>query len=207
MHVYFVRHGETFQNKKKVHQAPNAVLTPRGREMVVTTAEALRSVHPDLLITSEYTRARESARIIGLHTGLTPVTNGFFYEIVRPSKLFEKSLFHPETFLYVLLSIFHRNNSFWRYKDAENLSDVTSRAQKALQFLESHTGAHTSIVVVSHAVFINIMVAYLCQNKMLRACNIFGMFFHVEQTKNASITHLKYNENVGENTCAWEQLQ
>ncbi len=206
MHVYFVRHGETAQNRRHVHQSPNTTLSPRGREAVMTTAEYLRGVNADLLVTSEYTRARESARIIGMNIGLTPVTNGLYYEIIRPSALFEKSLFHPQTFWYVFLSVIHRKNSFWRYKDAENVSDITERAKKALRFLEAESEKHSSIIVVSHTVFINIMVAYLCKERMLDVRDLLGTFLHVEQTKNASVIHLEYNKNAGKNTCAWQRI-
>ena len=97
MHIYFVRHGETLLNKSHVHQSPNTPLSAEGREQVLTVAEFLRSVNPDALLTSEYTRAVESARIIGSAIGIKPVVSGLFYEIVRPSRLFGKSHFNLET--------------------------------------------------------------------------------------------------------------
>lgn len=206
MHVYFVRHGETFQNQKHVHQSPNTTLSPKGREEVLTTAEYLRSVNPDLIITSEYTRARESARIIGSCTGLVPVVQGLLYEIVRPSKLFDKSLFHPETFWYVLLSVIHRKNEFWRYADAENFTDISTRAKKALQYLESLAETHSSVVVVSHTVFINMMVAYMCKNRILDVRDLLPTFLHIHGTKNGQVIHVEFLGKTKNNTCAWQRV-
>lgn len=203
MHVYFVRHGETLLNKKKIHQSPNTPLSPKGREQVETTAEYLRSVNPDLLLSSEYTRALETARIIGLHTGLTPEVQGLFYEIVRPSSLYEKSHFHIRTIMYVLQSIFYRNNPRWRFEDAENFADVSSRAQRAITHLESLEGKAESVIVVSHTVFINIMVSYLCKKKMLGTSDLIATFLSVERLRNAGVIHVEYEGKAPDGTCAW----
>lgn len=95
MHVYFVRHGETTMNRRLTHQPPGTPLSERGREQAREVAEFLRSVNPDLLLTSDYTRALETARIIGLSVGLTPRIPGFLHELVRPSRLFHRSHFAP----------------------------------------------------------------------------------------------------------------
>ncbi len=206
MHVYFVRHGKTHLNAQNVHQSPNTPLSPQGREDVLTLAEDLRSVNPDLILSSEYTRALETARIIGLHVGLTPQVNGLFYEIMRPSKLFGKSHFHIETLWYVFLSVLNRKNSSWRYTDAENFSDIVRRAKKALAYLESLAGTHDSVVVVSHTVFINIMVAYLCKNRMLDIRDLLPTFLHIERMQNTGIIHVEYTPAEAKGVCAWRQI-
>ncbi len=207
MHIYFVRHGETELNAKHIHQSPSTPLSDKGREQVMATAEILRGVNPDLLLTSEYTRALESARIIGSSVGLSPLVSGFFYEIVRPSKLFGKSHFAPETFWYVVLSIIFKNNHAWRYTDAENFFHISERAQKALEYLESLHKTHASIIVVSHSVFINMMVSYMCNNRILSIRDLIFTFFHVERMKNASIVHLEYNGISAKNSCSWRLIK
>jgi broad specificity phosphatase PhoE len=207
MHIYFVRHGETLLNKKHIHQSPNTPLSSEGREQVLTVAEFLREVNPDALLTSEYTRAVESARIIGSSVGLKPMVSGLFYEIMRPSRLFGKSHFNIETFWYVILSVLHRKNKSWRYTDAENFFDISNRAKKALEYLESLRGTHSSVVVVSHTVFINTMVSYMCKNKILDVRDLFFTFFHIERMKNASVIHVEYNGATAPHTCAWTRVR
>lgn len=206
MHIYFVRHGETLLNRKHVHQSPNTPLSSKGREQVLTVAEFLRDMNPDVLITSEYTRALESARIIGSSVGLKPTVSGYFYEIMRPSRLFGKSHFALETFWYVILSVIHRKNKSWHYRDAENFFDISNRAKKALEYLESLRGTHSSVVVVSHTVFINTMVSYMCKNKILDLRDLFFTFFHIERMKNASVIHVKYNGATAPHTCSWTHV-
>jgi broad specificity phosphatase PhoE len=203
MHVYFVRHGETSLNRQHIHQSPNTPLSDNGRDQAMSTAEILRVVNPDLLISSEYTRALETARIIGLRTGLTPVTNGLFYEVERPSKLFNRSTLSPETLWYELCSAFNRKNPQWRYADAENFTDISNRAQKALRYIESLYGQHESIVIVSHTVFINVMVSYMCKNRMLDFRDLFRIFFDMERMKNGSVIHVQYAGPSSGNTCSW----
>jgi broad specificity phosphatase PhoE len=203
MHVYFVRHGRTHQNEKNIHQSPNVALSPKGCDAVLNVAEFLRSVNPDLLVSSEYTRALETARIVGSRAGLTPVTNGLFYEVERPSKLFGKSIFSLETFWYMGNSLLRRNDPTWRYCDAENFTDIEKRARKALVYLESLFETHTSVVVVSHTVFLNILISYMCKDRMLDVRDLLGVFWGSERMKNGSVVHTEYIPRVQKGVCAW----
>ena len=203
MHVYFVRHGQTGLNSAHRHQSPNTPLSVEGREQMISRAGILRDINPDLLVTSEYTRARESARIIGLHTGLTPVTNGLFYEIERPSTLYHKSIFSIETVWYVLLSVLRRKNTVWRYADAENMHDIIERAHNALAYIESLRDTHKSVVIVSHTVFINIMITCMCKNTSLSILSLVHTFFRVGLMKNASVIHVEYGGNGASHMCNW----
>lgn len=206
MHVYFVRHGETLALRRHRHQSPNTPLSPTGREQANSTAEYVRSLNPDILLSSEYTRALETARIIGMQTGLTPITNGLFYEIMRPSKFFEKKIYSIETLWYIMLSVMHHKNHSWKYADAENFVEISTRAQKARVYLESLSSTHTSVVVVSHTVFINLMIAYLCNNNLLNIFDMARTFLFVEQLKNGGVIHVEYTGTGGANTCSWNLI-
>lgn len=204
MHIYFVRHGETELNRAHIHQSPNTPLSDEGKTMMGTVGEALRDMNPDLLLASGYTRARESADIIGAHIGLVPQVHPDMYEIVRPSRLHGKSIFTPETFLYVVLSALLRYAKHWRYGDAENVSDIALRAERVLKYIESLRGTHQSVVVVSHSVFISIMIAYMCKNRMLDMRDIIHMFLRSKRMKNGDITHVEYVGNGNMYACNWQ---
>lgn len=206
MHVYFVRHGETALNKRHMHQSPNTPLSPKGREDALIAAEYLRGVNPDRIFTSEYTRAQETARIIGSVLGKKPEVHGLLYEIIRPSKFYGKSHVHPETFWYVFLSLLHRKDPTWRYADAENFMEVSRRARSAIGFLESLGDSCESVVVVSHTVFINLMIAYMCRNRVLDPRGLIISYLHIETMKNGEVTHLEYMGKSSEGTCAWRRV-
>jgi broad specificity phosphatase PhoE len=206
MHVYFVRHGETLLNRKNVHQSPNTPLSPKGRDESITVGEYLRTLNPDLLLTSEYTRARETSRIIGQYVGLSPEVHGLLYEIERPSSLYGKSHFHIETLWYVLKSVLFRNNPAWRCRDGENFTDISNRAKRTLAYLESLKGKHNAIIVVSHTVFINIMVSYMCKNRMLDVRDLLFTFLHIERMRNTGVVHVEFVGRTSPHMCAWRLI-
>ncbi len=206
MHVYFVRHGQTELNKKHIHQSPNTPLSEEGKAMMITLGDTLRTCNPDRVLSSQYVRALESARIIGEHVGRTPEVHDMMYEIVRPSKLHGKSLFTLETIWYVLLTILKRNNPSWRYADAENVSDISNRAKNVLAYIESLRGTHSSIIVVSHTVFINVIVAYMCKNRLLDIRDLIGTVIRSKRLKNAGVTHVEYVGNGSPHACNWRMI-
>lgn len=206
MHVYFVRHGTTDAGNRYRHQSPNAPLSVKGREEALGVAEYLRAMNPDYLVTSEYTRALETARIIGNFIGQSPTTNGLFYELERPSELFNTSIFTFKTMWYAFFSLVYRNNPSWRYKDAENFNDIQKRAERALMYLKSLSKTHQSVVVVSHTIFINIMMVYMCEERMLGLRDLIRVILNMRRLKNGFVMHVEYNETENKNTCAWHPV-
>ena len=203
MDVYFVRHGETAYNRSHMHQSPSVSLSNRGREQAITIAEELRPMNPTLLITSEYQRTRETASIMGRMLGLTPVVNNLFHEIRRPTELYGLSHYHPKTLRYVGLSIFNRNRPKWRMSDAENFADIQKRIDAALNFLESCEGEHQSVVVVSHTIFINLMLAYMHHERSISLSKLIPYLSRIMRMQNVAITHIKHSARIDES--AWEE--
>lgn len=207
MQVHFVRHGETCLNKKHVHQIPSTPLSDDGRLEIINTVDILRSKSPDFLISSDYTRAMETARIIEMNLKLTPEPNQTFCEIIRPSSLYGKSHFSLETFKYVISSVWHRSNKDWHYKDSENMNDLIVRTRDAFTYLEKLSVKYESIVVVSHSVFINFMVAHMCNRKKLSFFKLLFAFLKIKQTKNGEIVSLEYlGKQKDKNICSWRRI-
>ena len=207
MHVYLVRHGETFLGAKGIHQSPNTPLSPHGKEQAESVAEYLRSVNPDLILTSPYTRAAETARVIGLHSGQTPKVHDLFYEVVRPSSLYHKRLASLATFVYVICSFLKRNDPTWHYRDAENYTDLCNRAFAARTHIEGLSKKHKAVVIVSHNVFIRILVTLLCRDKLPGTLEMAGIFFGILKFPNTGVVHLEYARVAPRSkTCAWSVM-
>lgn len=204
MHVYFVRHGETELNRRYIHQSPSTPLSPRGRDQALSVARALQPLRPDAIFTSDYTRALETARIIGSVIGVTPTVDPHFHEVVRPSSLCGRSLFHPKTGAYILTSVLKRRDPTWRYEDAENFVDIYARAVESLSFLESLAGKYESVVVVSHTLFINIMTEYMCKNRILAVRDLLPSFLHMHEMDNGEVVAIKYVGGEGRRVCKWQ---
>jgi broad specificity phosphatase PhoE len=160
-------------------------------------------MNPTLLITSEYQRTQETARIIGSILGLTPTVQTLFHEVRRPSSLYGLSHYHPKTIRYVLGSVVNRNNPKWRIEDAENFSDIRSRIDAALNFLESYATNHQSIIVVSHTIFINLISAYMCHNRNVSLRILVPHLTSIMHMKNTEITHLTHHNASDEGICEW----
>jgi broad specificity phosphatase PhoE len=109
-----------------------------------------------------------------------------------------------KTLWYVGLSILFRNNSKWRYKDAENFSDIYARVRTAFAFIESLTEEHKSIIVISHSVFINLMITYMCHDRALSLIDLVKTLLNVNELKNCDVTHVEYVGPTYGNTCTWQ---
>jgi probable phosphoglycerate mutase len=203
MHVYFVRHGETDLNKKFVHQSPSTPLNTRGFEQARTVGEALRPMNATLLVSSTYERARQTARMIGQCVGLDPRYSELFREIERPTPFAEVSLYSFRSLWFLILSVLFRNRPSWRYKDGENFSDIYARVQRSLQCIESHVEAHSSIIIVSHSAYINLMMNYMCHDKKLTLGELVRILLQINQLKNCDIVHVEYVGPTPKGTCAW----
>jgi broad specificity phosphatase PhoE len=116
-------------------------------------------------------------------------------------------LYTIETCWYAFLSVIHRNNSGWHYYDSENATEVSTRARKALAYIESLRTQHESVVIVSHAMFINIMVAFMCRDRMLNMRDLSGTFLHIGRMRNASVIHVEYVGNGSAQTCNWRLVE
>ncbi len=203
MHVYFVRHGETDLNARHLHQSPSTTLNERGFDQARTVGEYLRPMHPDLLISSTYERAAQTARMIGLSLGITPVYKESFREIERPSLLGGRSLYNIRTLWYLGLTALNRNNPKWRYKDAENFSDIYTRVQKSLKYIESIIEEHDSIVVVSHSAYIMLIILYMCHGQKLSTRDLVRTLFSINHLHNGNVAHVEFLGPTIRGTCSW----
>jgi broad specificity phosphatase PhoE len=160
-------------------------------------------MHPDLLITSTYERAAQTARVVGASLGVAPIYKDFFREVERPSSLSGRSLFHPRTLLYMGLTALHRNNPRWRFEDAENFSDIYARVERSLAYIESLMEEHDSMVVVSHSAFTMLMILYMCHSQKLSIMDLLKVLLNIRQLRNCNIAHVEYNGPVAKGACAW----
>ncbi len=80
--VHLVRHGQSSWNlQHRVQGQRNApALTDLGRRQAVDAARELAGVRPVRLLTSDLTRATQTAEIIGRALGLTPIATGLLRE-------------------------------------------------------------------------------------------------------------------------------
>lgn len=207
MRVYFVRHGETLLNRSHTHQTKYTRLSKKGEDQARTVGEYLRNVDADLLLTSDHTRAFETAQIIGDSVGLTPLVEPLFGEVRRPARLTGRSHFAPETFWYTLLSVFHKDDPNWHYHDAENFTDIFARVRETFEYVNALRYKYHSVIIVSHSMFISMIVAYLCHDRMLAIRDLLPAFLHIKRMKNCGVIELRYAGGDVPGPCSWKVIK
>lgn len=198
MDVYFIRHGQTDGNVARRHQHSETELNEQGKEQIKKITPVIIGLEPDRLITSTQLRAVETARILiegGLD--LIPDTHQAFEELARPDNMVGRRYFGLGTVWYI-----------WRWftgKDksgGEDYGMFLERIKVARAYLES-LDPDSRVVVVSHAIFINVFLRHVCLDQRMSfwqgVVSVFRIFF----MPNATIVHLKY-EGKGNGRCAWE---
>jgi broad specificity phosphatase PhoE len=142
--LLLIRHGESEGNRDRVFTyTPEVPITPAGRVQARTTAEYVRERYePSLLVSSPYTRARQTAEIIGDVLALPIAIEedlrersygdyaGLSYETARPD-------FDPQAYWQ------------WRPPGGETLEEVAARVGRALDRIAARAG-DADAVVVSH---------------------------------------------------------
>jgi broad specificity phosphatase PhoE len=142
--LLLIRHGESEGNRDRVFtHSPEVPLTPIGRTQAWATAEFVRQRYaPSLLVSSPFTRARQTAEIIGEVLTLPILVEedlgersygdyaGLPYETARPQ-------FDPHTYWH------------WRPPGGETLEEVAARVGRVLDRIAARAN-HDDAVVVSH---------------------------------------------------------
>ncbi len=139
--IYFVRHGESEANVVGLFagQKEDSVLTEKGREQALVTAQEIKKVHSiDRIISSPLKRALETAQIIAKELGINPE------DIIIEKQITE----------YDMGSLtgtpFHKISSLL-LTTAENAEDPESFKERVISFVKSLQNSNETILLVSHA--------------------------------------------------------
>lgn len=164
--LHFVRHGQSDWNlQHRVQGQQDAPeLTDRGRAQSAAAAEQLAGCSPVLLLTSDLTRAVQSAEIIGTAIGLDPIVTPLLREQALGTLEGLTNREAMERLAGVDLS-----NTATRYGGGESRDDVTSRFRRLLTTAPiSDCGPADEIVLVSHGDAIRIAVADLLGEDLMQ---------------------------------------
>jgi len=204
-HIYLIRHGETIANRTSVHQGPEEPLSELGQKQAHTAARVLKTKKFDTLLCSTYVRARQTAEIIGEELGLPFTQIESVVEFRRPNKLYRKSHFSLGSLMYISRLFFHRENPNWNDDGAENMFSVRNRVADAKNELASIEGEN--IIVVSHAIFMDMFLTLACMEEKLTVRQFIGALLNIKKTPNTGIIHLTYDENISDGICQWQLVE
>jgi len=190
MEVYFVRHGQTGGNVAKRHQAEITKLTKKGRQQAADIGIKLAELKPTHLLTSTHVRTLETAKQISDSVNLLPETSQIFTELHRPKSLYGQRHFGVKSFLYITRWYFGMVGGEVDSDEGESYESLRKRINAAKLHLETLPD-DSRVIVVSHALFISLFLAHVCQEKPLSLLQAVKYWMR--------LTTMKI-----ENGCGWE---
>jgi broad specificity phosphatase PhoE len=203
MHVYFIRHGETEYNRRRLHQDGTVPLSDRGRAQMLKAASKLKTLPITKVISSDFARAVESGEIIGRELGLQVEQNPLFREVKRPSVLYNRSHYSFMTLKVGLAILANLNRKYWRYSDEENLCDLKARVAEAVAYLKDLGDEHEHVVVVTHGLITSLFIKYMCTYKDVRVRDYLRTLFAAFQMTNGAISTVVFKDDSNPLTCDW----
>jgi len=203
MEVYFIRHGETDGNVAHRHQHQDTELNEIGKVQAKEVATKVAKLKPTHIVSSTDFRAVETTKIIITECtdDLIPDTHPAFQEFKRPNWLIGNRYLSLVSVGYIWRWLYN----FDKENQGENYAGFLKRIIEARSYLES-LPEDSRVVVVSHAVFINIFMEHLCSDKPMGLMRAIRRFWKVMTIKNTSIVHLNHS-HTAEGVCAWRLVK
>lgn len=194
MEIYLVRHGETDGNIAKRHQIETAPLTKKGRQQAKNVSLKIAELKPTHLISSTHIRALETARVISEEISLDIETSHLFTELHRPKNIYGYHHWSRKSLLYIFKWFIGRTGADTDSDKGESYESIRERVFKARDYLET-LPENSKVVVVSHAVFMSMFLAHVCQEKPLTPLQAVLLWFKLQKIKNTSIMHFTFNKS------------
>lgn len=188
--IYLVRHGQSESNVGEIQRERASKLTEHGHEQAKILAERFKKLPVDIIISSGFPRAHDTAQHIVRAIEKPYAEVDIFGERRPPSKAIGLKRTDPVLVAYEesFWNLFH--DPQWRHEDSENFSDLNERAAACLEYLAQRPEEH--IVVVGHGLFVRVLVARMLFGEELtgRECLKLMRFL---QTENTGITVVVYD--------------
>lgn len=176
-YFYFVRHGETILNAQHIRQGDKGGLTEKGKKQAQLAGEYLSQFPIRHLYSSPFERTVETATLVNESLRASIAYTPLLGERRNPSEIIGKRADDPEVKRIVsqIDLSFHDDNT--RFSDEENFTDLKMRARRCMRYLQKHRHSHTG--VVTHSIFLILLVAYMVREEDLHASDYVKMeFFH-----------------------------
>ena len=202
MQIYFVRHGQTAANAAKRYQGETEPLTRTGSSEVAQLVKTIELIKPTHLYTSPLTRARQTADFLSYATGLEASWLECVKELTYPAYMHGRRHYSLMTAIYGLRWFFD-SSYVDLLPDAENRHELFARIKEAQRYFIDNHGPEDRVVVVSHSFYISGVVMHLCRDTPMKLHHALPHALRVLRYKNSGVTHVSYDHNAPEGTCAW----
>ncbi|HUX80781.1 MAG TPA: histidine phosphatase family protein [Candidatus Paceibacterota bacterium] len=187
---YFIRHGETLLNAQHIRQGAEGSLSLKGQEQADQVGKFLKDIPIKRIISSPYTRAKETATIINAYFHVPITYSPLLTERRNPSEIIGKSTQDPDVVRIVDQMDLSYHPDEYRFSDEENFIDMKTRAKKFVD-LAARQGTGDTIVVTHHLI-LKMIIAYTLYRQRLHAKDFIKLTFF-NTSDNAGITICEYH--------------
>lgn len=197
--IYFIRHGQTLKNTSWTYQGPEEPLTDKGREQVKKAAEYLKDKNIQVLYSSPYKRALETASLIAATVGLEARELPAAREFGRPLGLYGRHHFSWSSAKYLFALWRHQLDLSWNREEAESVAHIIERVKEVKKTLEA--APEERIVVVSHKIFMALFTETLAYDKPISLFRLVALLLRRGRIPNAGI--LRFEVETREGKVVW----
>jgi probable phosphoglycerate mutase len=200
MNIFFVRHAKSENYDFNKRQGPDSQLGKTGKKQARLVANRLAKIAKngsgnfDMILTSPWVRATETAEIIAKKTGLKLDEHPLIHEYLS-NKILTNQPMDSDIVKEFNDAVKNKGVNFdWKFRgEGECMRDVINRAIKFKnKLLSNHLGKN--YVVVSHGLFITTFVTLLILGDNYDDSQ-FKTISELIRLENTSLTHLEYDED------------
>jgi broad specificity phosphatase PhoE len=192
MKVYFIRHGESEYNAKKLFQHGDVSLSEKGRKQAEFLAKRLAKIPIDLIVSSSCARAEETTEIINKKLKKKIIFSELIGEKKMPTESIGKYAFSDEVIKIRKAMRKNAGNPDWHYSNEENFSEFKSRIKKFFEYLNNLK--EKNILVVSHGGPIRMTILFMMFGNDFEP-EIYYKFIDVFRLTNTGITLCEKEES------------
>lgn len=201
MKVYFVRHGVSENSSQRMHQNSETPLSNLGIRQAEAVARKLPKSSIDLIYSSTYPRAKETAQIINQLLKVKYELMDTIREVKRSTAVEGLPLESELPLKIKKLSFENRHNPDWKYEDSESVREIWQRAGMVIDHLLIHH-ERQNILIVSHGGIIKAIITRALFGPELNPKIYFTIQDRME-LRNTSISELDYNIERGWKLICW----
>lgn len=199
---YIIRHGQTLLNSEHIRQGEDGALSEKGQRQAEQVGRFLERFPIKQIISSTYPRAKETAAILNTHLRVPVRYSSLFTERRNPTEIVGKRTDDPDVERIVDKIDYSYHEDEFRFSDEENFIDLKERARKCLWLLMREW--RTETVIVTHHLFLKMLVAYMLYHDRLHAADFTKLTFF-NTSDNAGITVCEFHPwKILSKTHGWE---
>lgn len=201
MKLYFIRHGQSEQNKEGIHQDQDTKLSEVGKKQSEEVAKRLVDKNIDKVLSSPFPRAKQTAETISGILDVEIEVRQELREAVWPSELVGLQATDPESVRIRQEILQNSSDPNYRYSDEESFRELSARANELLNYLLKNY-KEENLVCVSHGLIQKIFVGLILFEEEFNS-TLYYKFRKNSWMDNTGITEIDYSDEHGWSLQTW----